>query len=95
MAHLSPAQEDALTNFEISFQVFKTAKSVLESELRTRLESELDVLNRRSVALANAAVDMGVPITRLGDKGRRGMATLSFNTIRNFLNKYKNEKGSM
>lgn len=85
MTTLDATQEAHLKAFENAYVVFKEAEHVLEATLRERLATELESLRIDASKAANRAVAAGVPISRLGDKARRGMRTRNFNTIRAFL----------
>lgn len=82
---LSPMQEAHLKSFEDKYTVYKLAELQLEASLRESLERELLSLRIDASMEGNRAVALDVPITRLGDKGRRGMNTRNFNTIKAFL----------
>ena len=85
MAIISARQEAYLLVFEKSYQVYRQAKLTIEARLQAQMDLELGLLRTEASKDGNRAVAEGIPITRLGDKGRNGMSTKSFNTIRTFL----------
>ena len=85
MALLSPAQEDALTNFDTMYTKYQQAKVTLEGRLRAQVDAELDMLRLEANVAGHDAIYAGVPVSRLGDKSRAGLRTNNYNTIRKFL----------
>ena len=85
MANLSATQEAHLVLFETAYSVYRGAVRSVEARVRAEVETELLGLRIEASKAGNRAVAAKVPVSRLGEKGRAGMNTRNFGTIRAFL----------
>lgn len=91
MTNLTSAAEAHLQDFEQAYNIYMLAKIALETKIREQAEAELTQLRNTASYKANLAVAAGVPVLRLGTKGRTGLNTKNWNTIKDFLAHTKSE----